>query len=98
MAELEAQAPSGHAPAFCPLAEAAGRRELCAKARCPFYRVPGTLRACAVREWSPAARRTPVVARWFAARRAEIRRGQGKPVTRADALHGRGHRASPHAG
>jgi len=65
---------------ICPLSEAAGGRDRCTTARCPYYRVPGTTRACALDHWAPQARRDPRIARWFEARRDEIIRGRSVGV------------------
>src|SRR5215218_3774467 len=72
-----AQAP--HAPKLCPLSQALGATHQCSHAGCPFYRVPGTYRECAVEQWAPGVRRDHTMARWFIARRAEILRGRGVP-------------------
>jgi hypothetical protein len=68
-----------HRPSVCPLAQAVGAADLCSRATCPFYRVPGTYRECAVEQWAPGVRRDHRTARWFIARKAEILRGRGVP-------------------
>jgi hypothetical protein len=69
--------PGVRTAAVCPLATALGRREECRAAECPWFRVPGTVRICAVEQWAPAARRNPRIARWFDVRRKEILAGRG---------------------
>jgi hypothetical protein len=56
---------------------ALGRSEACREADCPWFRVPGTIRLCAIEQWAPAARRDPRIARWFDVRRKEIMAGRG---------------------
>jgi hypothetical protein len=70
--------PRGHAPSACPLGQAVAKPTACVEARCPYFRVPGTKSACAIEQWSPAARRDPRIARWFIARRDEITCGRGR--------------------
>jgi hypothetical protein len=65
-----------HAPAACPLSQAVAHPTACIRARCPYFRVPGTHALCAVEQWSPAARRNPRIARWFIERRDEMTRGR----------------------
>jgi hypothetical protein len=67
-------------PRVCPLSQPIGRPSPCSRARCPYYRVPGTQSACAVEQWSPGARREPRIAAWFIARRDEILRGRAHPA------------------
>ena len=61
---------------ICPLAFAVGRSTACSEAHCPWYRVPGTIRACAVEQWAPQAARDTRVARWFATRGEAIVAGR----------------------
>jgi hypothetical protein len=66
------------APAVCPLGVPIGKSGPCSEARCPWFRVPGTVRVCAVEQWSPRARRDARIARWFATRADEIRAARGQ--------------------
>jgi len=55
---------------------ALGRTAACEAEHCPWYRVPGTVRVCAVEQWSPNARYEPRLARWFTYRAREIVEGR----------------------
>jgi hypothetical protein len=56
----------------CPPELAFGRIEPCREEACPFYRVPGVPRDCAVRHWCPEASRSGELAKWVLERRRDF--------------------------